>query len=104
MARARASSHYLKFGNSKVGGFGGPVNEEEKKGAPDGEPLPETADGETAPADDGAVEAPCPEGDVECEDAKMTLENVEELDLSKYYETLSLGVIDGFVSSFNANC
>lgn len=34
----------------------------------------------------------------------MTLENVEELDLSKYYETLSLGVIDGFVSSFNANC
>ena len=55
-------------------------------------------------SDDGAVEAPCPEGDVECEDAKMTLENVEEMDLSKYYETLSLGVIDGFVSSFNANC
>lgn len=110
MARARASSHYLKFGNKRAGADDYKKSddktdnkkEEDKK---DGEtPAPcEGDDCPVAPEGEG-IEAPCPEGDLECEQAKETAENLTNVDMSDYYEKLSLGLIDGFVSNFNENC
>ena len=94
MARARASSHYLKYGNKKVG------QSDETESSEQGEEEAAVKEGE----EEENIEAPCPEGDTECEQAKQAIEGVEGTRMSDYYKNLSLGIIDGFVSAFNSNC
>lgn len=91
MAKARASSHYLKYGNLK-----------KKVGQADDE-------NKESKEEDGVlsdVEVACPEGDEACEQAKADASAIQDnlVETSDYFRKLFLGVINGFVSSFNANC
>ena len=92
VARARASSHYLKYGNKKMRQS---KDEDEEKDKEVDEAEEKTEE---------EIEAPCPEGDQECEQAKEAVEEIEGTRMNDYYKNLSLGIIDGFVSAFNQNC